>query len=151
MSSLLNPAPPGLFSQPPPPGGSDRTPLRSREPLVIGKKCKRRWKRLPVFYLWPNFYLFPLTRDVTVGQNGSIFDRFRKSLITRELFDLELIKWHQCVCLDPRIRMIYGMTLKGQMVTLTLGQGQILTFQGHTAYQSNPCIKLVTMTSNSLM
>ena len=117
----INPAPPGVFRQPRPPGGvrSDPPPLRSRKPKVIRKKMKRRWKRLTVFYSETEFQVCRLTYDVTGGQNRSKFDLFRKSLITRELFDVEQNQRYQSVCLDLRIPTICGMTRYGHIVRLT--------------------------------
>ena len=118
----INPAPPGVFRQPRPPGGRGPIgppPLRSRKPKVIRKKMKRRWKRLTVFYSETEFQVCRLTYDVTGGQNRSKFDLFRKSLITRELFDVEQNQRYQSVCLDLRIPTICDMTLKGHRLTLT--------------------------------
>ena len=58
------------------------------------------------------------------------YDKYTFLPITRDRIEIKTWDRHQCVRLDLAHRMICNTTWFGQFVTLTLGQGHYLTFQG---------------------
>ena len=106
-------------------GGGQPPPPRSRL-LWVGSRSgkKRSIARQNSWRKYIAHFLPQVKTEVTRGhQRSNSGDGFL--LLTFDLTKIQRCAWHHRVSLVETVRMVYLVTSKGQLLTLTSGQGQV--------------------------